>query len=134
MEFFNDDSSYFIGRKRITGIYQTGRRLYIKNNVAQGDTYRLRRDYGNLYDDNAVEVIDMKGDRIGFIEARANADVAFFMDSGIECFCRIAAVDRSSSTVGIAADVFCHCDKKTAEETAASFREKLIKEQIGKTK
>ena len=134
MEIFDNNSSYFIGRKRITGIYQTGRRLYIKNNVAQGDTYRLRRDYDNLYDENAVEVIDMKSDRIGYIEARANADVAFFMDSGIECFCRIAAVDRSSSTVGLAADVFCLCDKQTAEETIALYREKLIKEQVGKTK
>ena len=132
MEFFADQSSYFLGRKRITGIYQTGRRLYIKNNVEVGDTYRLRRDYGNLYDGNAVEVIDMKGDRIGYIEARSNADVAFFMDSGIECFCRIAAVDRSASTVGIAADVFCLCDQAAFEETLSAYRAKIIKEQIGK--
>lgn len=131
MEFFADQSSYFLGRKRITGIYQTGRRLYIKNNVEVGDTYRLRRDYGNLYDGNAVEVIDMKGDRIGYIEKRANGSVAFFMDSGIECYCRIAAVDRSSSTVGIAADVFCLADRATAEATADAYRQKLIKEQTG---
>lgn len=131
MENFDLSSSYFIGRKRITGIFQTGRRVYIKNNVSRGDTYRLKRDYGNLYDENAVEVIDMKGDRIGFIEARANSDVAFFMDSGIECYCRIAAVDRSSSTVGIAADVFCVCERETAEATAAAYREKIIKEQTG---
>ena len=132
MEFFGSSSSYFIGRKRITGIYQTGRRLYIKNSVEQGDTYRLRRDYKNAYDTNATEVVDMKGDRIGYIEARSNSDVAFFMDSGIECFCRIAAVDRSASTVGIAADVFCLCDQGTFEETLSAYREKIIKEQIGR--
>ncbi|MBQ3869620.1 MAG: HIRAN domain-containing protein [Clostridia bacterium] len=132
MEFFDNSSSYLIGRKRITGIYQTGRRLYIKNNTERGDTFRLRRDYGNLYDVNAVEVVDMKGDRIGYIEARANSDVAFFMDNGIECFCRIAAVDRSAATVGIAVDVFCMCDSIAFEETAAAYRAKIIKEQIGK--
>ena len=132
IERFDLSSSYFIGRKRLTGIYQTGRRIYIRNNTEKGDTFRLRRDYGNIHDENAVEAIDMKGDRIGFIEQRANSDVAFFMDSGIECFCRVSAVDKTSATVGIVVDVFCACDQATAEKTAAEYKKKIIKEQIGK--
>ncbi|MBO4423394.1 MAG: HIRAN domain-containing protein [Clostridia bacterium] len=124
-EFFRPDEKYFIGKKRITGIYQTGRRLFIKKNVSEGDELILKREYGNRYDERAVAVYDVYGNRIGYIEAKSNDDVAFFLDSGFECIATVTDVDRNSATVGILTDAYCKTDAVSMERLKASYEEYL---------
>ena len=122
-DIFSTDKGFFIGKKRVTGIYQTGRRIGIRNGTEKGDEFRLIRDYENKYDERAVKVIGRFGDAIGFIEAKANDDVAFYLDSGCECLGVVTDIDKTGATVGILLDVFCRCDADTMQKLSASYCE-----------
>ena len=122
-DLFPTDKGFFIGRKRVTGIFQTGRRLAIRNNTEPGDELTLIRDYGNKFDERAVRVRDRYGGDVGFIEAKSNDEIAFYMDSGCECIAVVADLDKKSATVGMLVDVFCRCDAVSMERLAASYQE-----------
>ena len=124
-DLFLPDDKYFIGKKRITGIYQTGRRRYIRENTEKGDELTLKREYDNRYDLFAVAVYNIYGEKIGYIEKRANEDVAFFMDNGYICTAVVTEIDKKSATVGIVTDVFCLADDVSMSRLNALFEEYL---------
>lgn len=114
-------SRFFITKARVTGIFQTGRRIQIRNELNKGDELYLTRDYDNMYDPDAIKVTDIYGKDVGYIAARENGLAAYFMDSGYECVCRIADIDKNAATVGIAADIFCECSDIEFESVRSSY-------------
>lgn len=137
-DLFLPSDRHFIGKFRITGIFQTGRRRAIRDNTEPGDELTLRREYDNKYDEFAVAVYDRYGNRIGYIERRVNEEIAFCIDSGHECVAIISDTDKTGATVGILADVFCVCDVVSMQKLKASFdgylRDKIFREEEKQTR
>lgn len=59
--------------------YHAGKRLWLQMQV--GDALTLIREPDNSYDANAVR-IEWRGNKIGYVPRRDNADAARFIDSG----------------------------------------------------
>ena len=132
-DLFSPFDRCYIGKFRITGVYQTGRRRMIRDSIEKGDELALRREYDNKYDEFAVAVYDRFGSRIGYIEKRVNEEVAFCIDSGYECIAVVSDTDKKSATVGILTDVFCLADTVSMQKLRASFdaylRDKIFREE-----
>ena len=110
---------------RVVGIYQTGKRRFIRDNTETEDELTLKREYDNKFDDYAVAVYDRYGNKIGFLEKRENEETAFYMDSGYECVAVVSDIDKKSATVGVIVDVYCISDTENMKALKASFEEHL---------
>ena len=62
------------------------------NELSEGQTLLLKRDFANKFDINAVGVHTQKGERIGYIKAELARDVALALDSGVEFKCVITKI------------------------------------------
>ena len=124
-EFLTPDARCFVGKMRVMGIYQTGKRRFIRDNTEKTDELTLKREYDNKYDEFAVAVHDRYGNKIGYLEKRENEETAFYMDSGYECIAVVSDIDKKSATVGIIVDVYCIADKDTMRNLSARYEEYL---------
>lgn len=124
-DMFIQDNRCFVDKLRITGIFQTGKRRFIRDNTFKSDELTLKREYDNKYDDNAVAVYDRYGNKTGYLERNANEETAFYMDSGYECIAVVSDIDKTGATVGISVNVFCIADKETMKELKARYEEYL---------
>ena len=128
-EFLTPDARCFVEKMRVMGIYQTGKRRFIRDNTEKTDELVLKREYGNKYDEHAVAVYDRYGNKIGYLEKRENEETAFYMDSGHECIAVVSDIDKKSATVGIIVDVYCIADKETMKDLRAGY-EQYLRSQI----
>lgn len=124
-DIFSPFDRCFVGKYRVKGIYQTGKRRMIRDNTEKADELTLKREYDNKYDEFAVAVYDVYGNKIGYLEKGANEQTAFYMDNGCECIAVVSDIDKKSATVGIMADVFCITDKESMIRLKAEFEEHL---------
>lgn len=124
-ELFSPSDSCFVGKYRVTGVYQTGRRRSIRDETEINDEMTLLREYGNKFDERAVAVYDRYNRKIGYIEKRVNEEPAFYLDSGYECVATVSDIDKRSATVGIMVDVFCIADAGDMQRLKAEFEEYL---------
>lgn len=124
------DGGYYLGKRRVKGIYQTGRRAEIKERLKKGDRLRLERDYKNKYDLYAIAVYDSAERRIGYIERSGNLDVSFVMDHGLLCYANVYELDKASVTVGVLIEVYCAADRNELYAVKEEFSEFLRKESI----
>ena len=124
-ELFSYSDRCFVGKIRVKGIYQTGKRKMIRDNTEKEDELLLKREYDNKYDEFAVALYDRYDNKIGYLEKRENEETAFYLDSGYECIAVVSDIDKKSATVGIIVDVYCIADKETMKTLKASFEEHL---------
>ena len=124
-DIFSINDRCFVGKLRVVGIYQTGKRRLIRDNTEKADELRLVREYDNKYDEHAVAVYDRYNNKIGYLEKRENEETAFYLDSGHECVAAVSYIDKKSATVGIVVDVFCIADKDTMKNLKAQYEEYL---------
>lgn len=124
-DLFSPFDRCFVGKLRVKGIYQTGKRRSIRDNTEIEDELTLKREYDNKYDDYAVAVYDRYNNKIGYLEKRENEETAFYLDSGYECIAVVSDIDKKSATVGIIVDVYCISDTENMKELKASFEEYL---------
>ncbi len=128
-ELFSYGDRCFVGKIRVKGIYQTGKRKMIRDNTEKEDELLLKREYDNKYDEFAVALYDRYDNKIGYLEKRENEETAFYLDSGYECIAVVSDIDKKSATVGIIVDVYCIADKESMLNLKASFEE-YLKRQI----
>ena len=124
-DLFSVNDRCFVGKLRVMGIYQTGKRRFIRDNTEKTDELVLKREYDNKYDEFAVAVYDRYGNKIGYLEKRENEQTAYYLDSGFECIAVVSDIDKKSATVGIMVDVFCIADKETMRNLNAKYDEYL---------
>lgn len=124
-DLFSVNDRCFVGKLRVKGIYQTGKRRFIRDNTEKTDELVLKREYDNKYDEFAVAVHDRYGNKIGYLEKRENEETAYYLDSGFECIAVVSDIDKKSATVGIMVDVFCIADKETMRNLNAKYDEYL---------
>ena len=55
-DLFSVNDRCFVGKMRVMGIYQTGKRRFIRDNTEKTDELVLKREYDNKYDEFAVAV------------------------------------------------------------------------------
>lgn len=60
--------------------------------LAPGQLLALRRQPDNPYDDLAIEVLTLSGDKLGYVPRRANPPYARMIDAGYVLSARIAVV------------------------------------------
>ena len=60
--------------------------------VTPGCVLELRREPGNRYDDLAIQVLNDKGEKIGFVPRRENPVLARLMDAGKSLYCKVREV------------------------------------------
>ena len=53
-DLFSVNDRCFVGKLRVMGIYQTGKRRFIRDNTEKTDELVLKREYDNKYDEFAV--------------------------------------------------------------------------------
>ncbi|MBQ7699643.1 MAG: HIRAN domain-containing protein [Clostridia bacterium] len=128
-DLFSVNNRCFVGKLRVKGIYQTGKRRMIRDNTEKADELSLKREYDNKYDEFAVAVYDRFGNKIGYLEKGENEETAFYMDGGHECIAVVSDIDKKSATVGIMVDVFCIADKETMKNLNALY-EQYLRSQI----
>ncbi len=124
-DIFSPYDRCFVGKYRIKGVYQTGKRRMIRDNTEKEDELTLKREYDNKYDEFAVAVYDRYGNKIGYLEKNVNEETAFYMDNGYECIAVVSDIDKNSATVGIIVDVFCIADNESMKRLKAGFDEHL---------
>jgi len=68
-------------------------------NVAVEDTVSLRREFDNLYDQNAILIANQRGDDLGYVRRDTAKIIAPFMDSGLEVVGRVQELKHPTSTL-----------------------------------
>lgn len=64
--------------------------------MREGDRLTLSREADNLYDGNAIRLLDRHGRRVGYIPRRHNSGLAMLMDDGERFFALVTRFDHLS--------------------------------------
>ena len=72
--------------------------------LAVGDRVALRREPANAYDKRAIEVLDSKGRKLGYIARMDNSAVARMIDAGERFEARIGRLDAASLDIRLEVD------------------------------
>lgn len=65
--------------------------------VTRGDEIVLRREPGNRYDDNAVQMLDVSGHLLGYIPRYYSEGVSGMIDSNKKITCHVSYVDHKKN-------------------------------------
>ena len=52
----------------------------------------LQRDKENLFDGNAVQVLDLKGRQLGFLSRQVSQSISSLLDNGVMVQCEVAQI------------------------------------------
>jgi hypothetical protein len=69
--------------------------------LSVGDPVQLRREPGNRYDSRAIEVLDRKGRKLGYVARIDNSAAARLIDAGETLRAKIARLDKPSLDIRI---------------------------------
>lgn len=122
---FAERDGFYIGTRRLMGIFQTGKRAKIKKELKVGARLELAREMNNKYDSLAVSVKEPLLGHIGYIEKGYNRDIAFVMDGGEYCYAKVSFIDGSSSTPGVLLDVYCTADRERLVRIKEDYKRHL---------
>ncbi|MEO1957933.1 MAG: HIRAN domain-containing protein [Nautiliaceae bacterium] len=76
--------------------------LFAVEEMKVGDELILKREYDNIYDENAVEIY-YKDIKLGYIPKSANYSIARIMDAGWDIFeAYIQALDKNNLKIKVA--------------------------------
>ena len=75
-------------------------------NVVPGCVLELRREPGKRYDDLAIQVLNEKGERIGFVPRKENPVLARLMDAGKSLYCKVQEVSNRGNWPQIEIDIY----------------------------
>ena len=72
--------------------------------LAAGERVALRREPGNAFDRRAIEVLDARGNKLGYVARIDNSAIARMMDAGERFEARIARLDRDTLDIRLEID------------------------------
>lgn len=90
--------SKLLTHTKIVGVMFNQRIQYVKK-LHEGEELLLRRDYSNLYDSNAVEVLDSRYNLLGYIPKETAAVVATAIDMGLCLVCFVSNLNYHDNSV-----------------------------------
>lgn len=79
----------------LQSIRVAGMKYYVKDGfiLLEGDKIELKREPDNAYDEYAIELFTVKGEKIGYIPAKTNKIFARLMDGGKMLTAEVRTVD-----------------------------------------
>ena len=74
--------------------------------IVPGDSLPLRREPQNPYDSRAIQVLNGKEERIGFVPRADNTILSRLMDAGKLLYAKVKSVDGGHNWLRIAIDIY----------------------------
>lgn len=90
-DYYEEDESENEFYTKVVGVTFEGRQRYIRR-MSEGEEVVLERDPSNIYDKNAIKVINESGYQIGFIAKDLAEKMAPNMDNGVKYRAEVSAI------------------------------------------
>jgi hypothetical protein len=93
-----------IARSWVKGIFSSDNKKILADNTKRGNIVTLERDYGNMFDRNAVAVV-LRGQNLGMVDKNVAQLIAPLMDSGVSITGVVRNVERGR-TIEIEIEIY----------------------------
>lgn len=94
---------------KVVGVTFDNRQRHIRR-TSEGERVTLEREPGNLYDSNAIKVMNEAGNQIGHISKDLASSMAPRMDAGVVYHAKVTAITGTNPGENLGVNLLIECE------------------------